>query len=133
MSAKDLWMTVLALGWTAAALAGEGSGAPPPGPAKPCATAEHRQFDFWLGEWNVVNAKGQTAGTNAITLEQDGCVLHEHWTGAKGGTGQSFNVYDATDKRWHQIWVDNSGSLLQLQGGLVDGRMVLEGPGRAQG
>jgi hypothetical protein len=22
-------------------------------PASPCSTAEHRQFDFWLGDWNV--------------------------------------------------------------------------------
>jgi len=41
----------------------------------------------------------------------------------------SFNVYDATDRRWHQVWVDSQGTLLQLAGGIVDGRMVLEGPG----
>ncbi|HEX4823793.1 MAG TPA: hypothetical protein VFV19_05745 [Candidatus Polarisedimenticolaceae bacterium] len=112
-------------GWSAA------QDAPPkPPPQKPCSAPENRQFDFWLGEWNVTNAQGARAGSNRITAEEQGCVLHEHWSGAKGGTGQSFNLYDATDGKWHQIWVDSQGGLLQLSGGIVDGKMVLEGPGR---
>jgi len=112
-------------GWSAAQDA-------PPKPKAPqaCSAPENRQFDFWLGEWNVTNPKGARAGSNRITAEEGGCILHEHWRGAKGGTGQSFNLYDATDGKWHQIWVDNQGGLLQLSGGLVDGKMVLEGPGR---
>lgn len=100
-----------------------------PGPAKACATPESRQFDFWLGDWAVTDPKGNAAGKNLITLEQAGCVLHEHWTGEKGGTGESFNIYDGAAKRWHQTWVDNGGTLLLLDGGLVDGRMVLTGNG----
>ena len=119
---------ILALGSMPGAMAEAPKPAPPP--PKACATPEYRQFDFWLGDWSVSDPKGNAAGTNLITLEQDGCVLHEHWTGSKGGTGQSFNVYDATDKRWHQVWVDNQGGLLQLTGGIVDAKMVLEGPGR---
>ncbi|HUC43472.1 MAG TPA: hypothetical protein VMR65_05505 [Candidatus Sulfotelmatobacter sp.] len=112
-------------------LAGTTTPPPPtlPAPAKACTAAEYRQFDFWLGDWAVAGPKGNPAGTNHITLEHDGCVLAEHWNGAKGGTGSSFNVYDATDRRWHQVWVDSQGTLLQLAGGIVDGRMVLEGPG----
>ena len=56
----------------------------------------------------------------------DGCVLLENWTGVEGGAGKSFNLYDATDRKWHQIWVDNSGGRLTLEGGLANGRMVLE-------
>lgn len=103
---------------------------PPPRPPKACATPEFRQFDFWLGDWNVVDPKGSVAGTNLITLEMDGCVLHEHWTGSKGGHGESFNIYDGATKRRHQTWVDGFGTLLLLDGGLVDGRMVLSGPGQ---
>lgn len=102
---------------------------PLPAPGKACTGAEYRQFDFWLGDWTVAGPKGTPAGTNRITLEHDGCVLAEHWNGAKGGTGSSFNVYDAADKHWHQVWVDNQGSILQLSGGIVDGKMILEGPG----
>jgi hypothetical protein len=37
------------------------------------------------------------------------------------------NIYDAPRKRWHQTWVDDSGTLLILEGQLVGGKMVLEG------
>jgi hypothetical protein len=114
------------------AAAGEAPAGPPQPPRRPkaCATAEFRQFDFWLGDWNVTDPKGDVAGTNRITLEMDGCVLHEHWVGSKGGVGESFNIYDGATKQWHQTWVDNGGTLLSLNGGLVDGRMVLSGPGQ---
>lgn len=95
-------------------------------PPKPCTSPEHRQFDFWLGQWEVTNPQGQVAGTNRIELIQDGCVLLETWTGAKGGTGTSFNMYAAADKQWHQTWVDNRGGRLELKGGLRGTRMVLE-------
>lgn len=91
-----------------------------------CSGAVTRQFDFWIGDWNVT-AGGAQAGTNLITSEEDGCVLHEHWSGSRGGTGQSFNFYDAAIGKWHQLWVDNQGNHLHLIGGFADDRMVLEG------
>jgi hypothetical protein len=54
-------------------------------------------------------------------------VLHEQYDTGRGYSGSSFNIYDAGRGRWHQTWVDSSGLLLQLDGGLVDGRMVMEG------
>lgn len=39
--------------------------------------------------------------------------------------GKSLNIYDAVDRRWHQTWVDNSGTLLMLAGQLVDRSMVM--------
>ena len=56
-----------------------------------------------------------------------GCVLKENWTGLQGGSGSSFNIYDAPRKLWHQTWVDSMGTLLVLEGGLKDGRMVMSG------
>jgi hypothetical protein len=91
-----------------------------------CTQPEHRQFDFWVGNWNVTSGNA-TAGTNDVTLEEGGCVVHEHWVGSKGSTGQSFNFYDRTDKQWHQIWVDNGGTWLNLAGTFADGKMVLTG------
>jgi hypothetical protein len=95
----------------------------------PCAAAAHRAFDFWLGEWQVHTPDGKLAGHNSIRREYDGCVLHERYTAASAYRGESLNIYDAGRKLWHQSWVDNSGTLLLLDGGLRDGRMVLEGPG----
>ena len=96
-------------------------------PPSPCSAPEHRQFDFWLGEWEVRGPTGKVAGTNRITREFGGCVLHEQYDTGRGYSGSSFNIYDAGRGRWHQTWVDSSGLLLQLDGGLVEGRMVMEG------
>jgi hypothetical protein len=95
--------------------------------AGPCAGAEHRQFDFWLGEWQVRTADGKPAGANTIERRLGGCVLHESWRGTSGHRGHSYNIYDASRRQWHQTWVDDQGLLLQLDGGLTDGRMILSG------
>jgi len=97
----------------------------PPPPAKPCESSEHRQFDFWVGHWDVFGPAGKKVGENHIEVIADGCALLEHWTGNGGVTGKSLNSYDAIDRRWHQTWVDNSGSLLLLAGQLVDRSMVM--------
>jgi len=97
--------------------------AKPPG----CTAAPHRQFDFWLGDWDVTDAKGKTAGRNRIVALHDGCVLQESWSGSGGFTGTSLNAYDAERKTWHQTWVDNNGGVLQLDGRFADGRMTLVG------
>jgi hypothetical protein len=91
----------------------------------PCASAEHRAFDFWAGEWRVETAAGKVAGHNSIRLTHDGCVLEERWRGNGGVVGSSVNIYDAATKRWHQTWVDNRGNLLLIEGGIVDGAMRL--------
>ena len=102
--------------------------APAEPPAGPCDAAEYRQFDFWIGDWNVT-AKDQPAGTNAIHPVHGGCALQENWQGAGAGgiSGSSFNIFDRASGKWHQTWVDASGTLLQLDGGLVGGSMVLTG------
>ena len=80
---------------------------------------EFRQFDFWLGRWEVHTPDGKLAGVNRIEREYGGCVVHEHYDTGKGYTGESLNIYDAARKVWHQSWVDSSGTLL-----LLDGRFV---------
>ena len=101
--------------------------ATPPTPLR-CDTTEHHQFDFWMGDWKV-SANGLPAGTNSVRSIQGGCALQENWKGSGVGgiTGTSFNIYDRDRGLWHQTWVDASGTVLQLDGGLVDGVMVLEG------
>lgn len=86
-----------------------------------------RQFDFWVGDWEVYSPEGRFYGENRIELLYDGNALAEHWQGAGGMRGTSLNAWEPMSGRWHQTWVDSSGSLLLLDGGLVDGRMVLEG------
>jgi hypothetical protein len=95
--------------------------------AASCDTPAHRAFDFWLGEWDVHTPDGKLAGTNRIEREQGDCVLHERYATPRGYSGESLNIYDAARRVWHQTWVDNAGTLLLLEGGLQDGKMVLEG------
>ncbi len=93
----------------------------------PCSAPEHRQFDFWLGDWEVRTPDGRLAGTNLVTRELGDCVLHEHWKGAGGMSGESFNAYDAARRRWHQTWVSDRGAVLTLDGAFDGTRMVLSG------
>jgi hypothetical protein len=95
-------------------------------PKPACTSAEHRQFDFWIGTWSV-SEKGKPAGENRIEAIDKGCVLLESWRGVEGMTGHSLNIYDAKRKVWHQTWADSRGSLLTLEGSFRDGAMVLEG------
>ncbi len=127
--------TGLRRGIRAAALVGAIAVASPPqaqaqSPEQPkaCSASAYRQFDFWLGEWEVRNPNDEVVGSNTIRRILNGCVLHENWTGASGGGGQSHNIYNMQTEQWHQTWVDDSGRLLQLDGALDDERrMVLRG------
>lgn len=98
-----------------------------PSSAAPCDAAEFRAFDFWIGEWRVTTPDGKVAGINRIEPEYGGCVLHERYATGRGYSGESLNIYDAARKVWHQSWVDTSGTLLLLDGGIRDGSMVMEG------
>jgi hypothetical protein len=95
--------------------------------AAPCEAPEYRAFDFWLGEWQVRTPDGKLAGKNRIAREYGGCVLHERYETGRGYSGESLNTYDVGRRTWHQTWVDSSGTLLLLEGGLRNGSMVLEG------
>ncbi len=81
-----------------------------------CDSASHRQFDFWLGEWEVRTPNGKLAGVNRIEREYDGCVLHERYASERGYKGESLNAFDPGRNVWHQTWVDNQGTLLLLEG-----------------
>ena len=98
-------------------------------PSPRCAGAEYRQFDFWIGEWDVHNEAGDKLGSNSIRRIARGCGLLEDWVGATGGRGMSVNGYDAASGKWTQRWIGD-GSTLWIEGGLQNGSMVLSGTGR---
>ena len=92
-----------------------------------CNGPEFHQFDFWIGNWEV-SSQGQVVGHNTITPIADGCALLENWTGADDSSGKSINAWRPTEQRWTQHWVGSGGTILDLTGGLAEGRMVLTGP-----
>jgi hypothetical protein len=107
-------------------------------PAPPtCTAAEHRQFDFWIGNWTaryVSNGK-EVTGSNRIAAALNHCVIIENFDGTPGSPlkGYSHSVYDRTDGRWKQTWVDNSGGYLDFVGGWEGDRMVLTRTATRQG
>jgi hypothetical protein len=96
-------------------------------PAPPCSAPQHRQFDFWVGEWEVHDPSGKRVGENRITRIHNGCALQEEWRGNGGVTGSSLNAFDRDRERWRQAWVDSTGGVLELEGGWTDGAMSMRG------
>lgn len=96
--------------------------------AYPCKHREKfREFDFWLGEWDVHTADGTYAGKNRIEEAQAGCVLVENWVSATGVPGMSMNYLDISTDEWVQVWSGAGGTQITIRGGLTDEGMLLEG------
>jgi len=94
----------------------------------PCSAPEYHQFDFWLGDWDAFDI-GSTQKNARLRVDRilEGCVIHEDYQGADGHKGESFSLYDASRKVWHQTWVTNRGELLIIEGTFQAGQMVLTG------
>ena len=92
-----------------------------------CDTPEARQFDFWIGEWDVSNRQANPAAPSNSTLYStgsaevrvypvaDGCGLVEHWEGNLSWgrvLGFSLRAYDPRTNNWSLLlnWpAPNSG------------------------
>ena len=101
---------------------------PAPSPPVACAAPEHHQFDFWLGHWSVTVPGGKLASDSRIESVVGGCGVSESFTGARGATSRSLNLYNRDLGAWEQFWIDSQGNRLQLPGGLRDGAMVMQTP-----
>jgi len=62
-----------------------------------------------------------------------GCVLRENYEQNDGLVGQSFTIYDAARKLWHQSWVTDRGLLLMIDGVFEGDTLTLQGPLRSPG
>lgn len=96
----------------------------------PCSGPEYRQFDFWLGEWEVFGKNGQKAGDSKVTLLLDSCVILEEWTSASVTrglryAGKSFNTWNATTRQWQQTWVDNTGGSNEYLEGRFENNSII--------
>ncbi len=100
------------------------------GAGQACATAEYRQFDFFVGDWDTydVGAPNKIVARNTVTHMLGGCAIRELYQQTDGFVGESFNAYDASRGVWHQSWITNHGHLLLLDGGMRGDSMVLTGP-----
>lgn len=117
---------VLALVWACPLLAQDQA-------QTPCAKPEFRQFDFWMGEWQLTWPASETTagkagrGTNRIEVTLDQCVIVEQFDGTPAIRlqGMSVSTFNRRKGKWQQTWVDNFGSYLDFVGEFKDGQMIL--------
>lgn len=114
----------------------------PTTPVAACASPEHRQLDFWIGDWDVsVHARaapgsdqwGEAKGRQRIESILGGCAISESFTSAGPKTpwsGRSYSSWQPALGKWRQTWVDDSGGFLAFTGGIEDGEMRLYGEPR---
>ncbi len=108
------------------ALAGSGGGDPVPSAfgvsgiynvddplTRTCTPARFRLFDFWVGDWTVTGANGNSAGVSRITRELKDCAVMENF---RGTFGRSLNRFDRLTGLWLQDYVDATGMTLRLFG-----------------
>jgi ketosteroid isomerase-like protein len=94
----------------------------------PCSAPAYRQFDFWLGEWDVFEEGGSKAEARAtITSIQSGCGLREQYEGVSGSSGESLSMYDPSPAEWQQTWLSNRGQVVFIHGTLQGDAMILSG------
>jgi hypothetical protein len=93
-----------------------------------CEAAVYRQFDFWVGEWDVHTERTRVAGKPArsrVRAVSLGCALLEEYSNAWGYSATSLSVFDDTGNQWRQVLVDYTGRTTVLAGYFETGRMVL--------
>ena len=121
-------MLIYLLAAAAAAQAASSSAPPAPAATTPACTApEHRQFDFWVGRWDVYGPKGKLQAHSLIEKLYDGCGIRENWMPLAGSGGGSLNIYLPGEKHWEQFWIDSAGSRAIFDGGWNGTAMVIQG------
>jgi uncharacterized protein DUF1579 len=101
-------------------------------PSNACAAPQQKQFDFWVGEWELTwpaqNGGPAGRGTNSIQRILDGCVVQESFLdqGPTNLRGTSVSTFDPRTGQWKQTWVDNQGAYLDFAGEFKDGQMILQ-------
>jgi hypothetical protein len=105
-----------------------GTAAPAPIPPA-CTSSETRQFDFWVGKWDVyaTSKPDQKVATSLIEKLYHGCAIRENWMPLNDNPGGSMNAYSPEQKQWRQFWADSAGGSAQFSGGWNGISMILTG------
>jgi hypothetical protein len=107
--------------------------------SEPCGDPAQRQFDFWVGDWDVRQEFPQPDGTvirlparSTVTREVQGCALLERWRGRvqyfwEGMTAPdslyaiSVRAWDEVDGVWRIHWLDTRAPRRWVDGGSTGG------------
>ena len=100
-----------------------------------CAAPEDREFDFWLGDWRVIDARsGRLVAFDRVRRRLRGCVIQQNLTMLtdlyrKPGlgyrmAGMSISRFDG--QAWLQMWADDQWGAIVMRGApLAGAAMVL--------
>jgi hypothetical protein len=100
-----------------------------PADSAKCSAPPYRQFDFWLGDWDVYETGDATTPIARATVSRiaGGCGIHERYEQTDGLIGESILSFNGARQVWQQTWITNYGSLMVIEGRLRDGALTLEG------
>jgi hypothetical protein len=102
--------------------------------ATACGTPQHHQFDFWVGDWLVYDAKtNQLVGFDRVEKHSRGCIVQQNLTMLTDlyrrpevgfrMTGISVNRFDG--ERWLEMWADNQWGAILLGGMPAPGKAMV--------
>jgi hypothetical protein len=89
------------------------------------AASAYRQFDFWVGDWDVVDKAGNPVGTSHVERILGDCVLLESWHGQGGGEGKSLSSWNPGLGHWEQYWADGQGVPIFFTGRVEEAELRL--------
>ncbi len=122
-----VWCLVLTLEATGSIAQTPQAPAPPAQRPNTCPTKpEYKQFDFWVGEWDVTD-HGKKIATSSIQRIVGDCIIFENYFQLDGYTGKSFSFFDAVLGKWRQTWVDSAGNVGEFVGEYSESAMRFEG------
>jgi hypothetical protein len=74
--------------------------------------AVYHQLDFWLGEWEVVDARTQEiVGHARLEKLLKGAVVTMIWSEVDGSEIREWFYYEPSAGRWEQLFISDSGTV----------------------
>jgi hypothetical protein len=100
----------------------------------PCDTPQHHQFDFWVGDWQVFDAKtNQLVAFDHVEKHSHGCIVQQNLTMVTDlyrrqdvgyrMTGIGVNRFDG--ESWLELWADNQWGAIVLRGMPAAGKAMV--------
>jgi len=84
--------------------------------------APERQFDFWIGDWELY-IDGNAVGEWSVQPELDGKVIRQ-----TGPASMTVVVFEPNTQKWHMTWMSNQGHHDVLTGTLQGDKIVMMQP-----